>query len=248
MVVDYEAGLSVDWPRDEKGVEDLRQFLKDARLYDKIRSQPPKKQPPVIQDPRYEAMRPYVSGKKRVFIEANSRKAIAEALLFAEKEQLKIVITGGADAWKLADELKKRDVSVIVGPTMRSPLESWDPFDATYTNPARLFEAGVPFCIRSDNASNSRNAPIEASLAVAYGLPEEEALKSVTLNAAKVLGVADKIGSLTPGKTANLIITDGSPLQHTTQIKATFVAGRPYAPESKQTRLFERYLQRLVTK
>ncbi len=245
MVLDYEAGLSLDWPQDEKRVAALKELLKEARLYDAIRSQPDGERPDVIQDPRYEALRPYLHGEKRVFIEADSRKAIAEALLFAEEEKLKIVITGGTDAWKLADELKTRDVPVIVGPTMRSPTDGWDPFDAPYTNPARLHEAGVLFCIRSDNASNSRNVSFEAGIAVAYGLPEEEALKAITLNAARVLGVEESLGSITTGKTANLIITDGSPLQHTTQIKGVFVAGRPHAPESKQTRLYERYLQRL---
>jgi imidazolonepropionase-like amidohydrolase len=245
MVQEYEAGLSLDWPGDEKVVDELRQLLKDARLYDKIQSEPEATRPPVIQDPRYEALRPYLKGDKRVFIEAHSRKEIAQALLFAEEEKLKIVITGGTDAWKLVDELKQREIQVIVGPTMRHPVENWDPFDATYANAGRLFEAGVPFCIRSDNASNSRNVSFEAGICVAYGLPEEEALKAVTLNAAKVLGIDDRVGSLTPGKTANVLIADGSPLQPTTQIKGVFVAGRPYKPESKQTRMYERYLQRL---
>ena len=245
MVLDYEAGLSLDWPQNEERLNELKELLKEARLYDAIRSQPDSEGPEVIQDPRYEALRPYLHGEKRVFIEADSRKAIAEALLFAEEEKLKIVITGGADAWKLADELKTREVPLIVGPTMRSPTDGWDPFDAPYANPARLHEAGVLFCIRSDNASNSRNVSFETALAVAYGLPEEEALKSITLNAARVLGVEESLGSITVGKTASLVITDGSPLQHTTQIKGVFVAGRPHAPESKQTRLYERYLERL---
>src|SRR5205823_8637499 len=197
-----------------------------------------------IRDPRYEALAPYFEGRKRIFLEANSRKDIAEALLFAEKEGLKIVITGGADAWKLAAELKKRDVPVIVGAVMAKPTEEYDPFDASYANPGRLHEAGVPFCIRSNglstagfSASNSRNAPFEAAQAVAYGLPEEEALKAVTLNAAKILQADDRLGSLTAGKLANVLITDGSPLQESTQYKAIFVAGKPYAPESRQTRL-----------
>jgi len=246
MVLDYTSGLSVEWSGDEKVIEELRELLENARLYDRIRSQPEDEQH-VIQDPRFEALRPYVRGEKPVFIEAESRKAIAEAILFAEKEKLKIILTSATDAWKLADELQEREIPVIVGPTMRNPVESWDPFDAPYANPARLHEAGVLFCIRSDNASNSRNVAFEAAITVAYGLPEEEALKAITLNAAKVLGVEEQMGSLTPGKTANLIITDGSPLQHSTQIKGVFVAGVPHAPESRQTRFYERYLQRLET-
>jgi imidazolonepropionase-like amidohydrolase len=252
MVRDYEAGLQINWPGGssaKRQLEQLTEFLSEARLYDKLRSQadslPDDQRPLLIADPRLEAMRPYLAGKKRVFIEADSRKAIAEALLFAEKEKLKIVIAGGTDAWKLADELKKRDVPVIVGPVMRSPVASYDPFDAPYANPGRLYEAGVKFCIRSDNASNSRNAPFEAAMAVAYGLPEDEALRSVTLSAAEILNIDERVGSLTVGKSADLLISDGSPLQITAQIKGVFVEGNPYPPESRQTRFYERYRQRL---
>jgi imidazolonepropionase-like amidohydrolase len=104
----------------------------------------------------------------------------------------------------------------------------------------------VQFCIRSDNASNSRNAPLEAARAVAFGLPEAEALKSVTLNAARLLGIEKECGSITAGKRADLIITDGSPLQTTTQLKATIVGGQAFAPESRQTRLYEKYRARLT--
>jgi imidazolonepropionase-like amidohydrolase len=256
MVVAFEAGLQIDWPdgnENQPRVDQLRDFLNEGRTYAKLKKAAVEGQtPPPIRDPRYEALAPYLRGEKRIFIEADSRKDIAEALLFAEKEGLKIVITGGADAWKLAAELKKRDVPVIVGAVMARPTEEYDPFDAAYANPGRLHEAGVPFCIRSNglstagfSASNSRNAPFEAAQAVAYGLPEEEALRAVTLNAAKILQADDRLGSLTAGKLANVVITDGSPLQESTQYRAIFVAGKPYAPESRQTRLYEKYRGRL---
>lgn len=256
MVLSFEAGLQIDWPGgndNQPRIDQLRDFLNEGRTYAKVKKAAEEsKTPPPIRDPRYEALAPYLSGQKRIFLEANSRKEIAESLLFAEKEGLKIVITGGADAWKLAAELKKREVPVIVGAVMARPLEEYDPFDAAYANPGRLHEAGVLFCIRSNasstagfSASNSRNAPFEAAQAVAYGLPEAEALKAVTLNAAKILQADDKMGSLTARKLANLIITDGSPLQESTQYKAIFVAGKPYAPESRHTRLYEKYRARL---
>ena len=196
-------------------------------------------------DARFEALRPFVRGEKSVHIEADSRQQIVEAVQFAKEESLKIVITGGTDAWKVAALLKEREVPVIVGPTMKHPVEDYDPFDATYANPGRLWEAGVRFCIRSNNASNSRNAPFEAAIAVAYGLPEAEALKSVTLSSAEILGVADRIGSLTPGKRADVIITDGSPLITTSQVRGVIIAGRPFAPESRQTKLAEKYRERI---
>jgi imidazolonepropionase-like amidohydrolase len=280
MVRQLEAGLVINWPSDEKQVDELEAFLDEARRYDRARAQEEALKLPasdgdasdgpsdasddrsadetlstatgllqapsvMIIDPRYEALRPYLRRKKPVLIEAHSRERIAKAILFAEAQQLRVIIAGGTDAWKLADELKRRAVPVIVGPTMREPIESWDPFDATYANPGRLHEAGVLFCIRSDHAANSRNVAFEAAIAVAYGLPETAALEAITLSSARVLGIEDEVGSITPGKIANLVITDGSPLQHTTQIKGTFVAGEPYAPESRQTRFYEKYRQRL---
>lgn len=256
MVLEFESGLQIDWPGgndNQSRVDQLREFLDEGRTYLKLKKAAEESHAvPPIRDPRYESLAPYLRGEKPIFVEAGSRKEIAESLLFAEKEGLKIVITGGADAWKLAVELKQREVPVIVGAVMSRPHEDYDPFDAAYANPGRLHEAGVLFCIRSNarstagfSASNSRNAPFEAAQAVAYGLPEAEALKAVTLNAAKILRADDKLGSLTPGKLANLVITDGSPLQESTQYKAIFVAGRPYAPESRHTRLYEKYRARL---
>ncbi|MCA9071764.1 MAG: amidohydrolase family protein, partial [Planctomycetaceae bacterium] len=247
MVKNYEAGLQVIWPTAKKQQDELHEFLEEARLYDRLRTEA-KKQDRLgpLTDPRLEALRPYIKREKPVFVEAQTRKAIAEALLFAEKEKLDIILTGGTDAWKLADELKNRKVPVILGPVMRSPMSKDDPSDAPYANAGRLFEAGVKFCIRSDDASNSRNAPFEAAMAVAYGLPQEQGLRAVTLSAAEVLGIEDQVGSLTPEKTASLVILDGGPLQHTSNIKGVFIAGKPFAPDSRQIRFYNRYRQRLL--
>lgn len=247
MVQNYESGLQIIWPTAKKQQDELHEFLEEARLYDRLRSEA-KKQDRLgpLTDPRLEALRPYIKREKPVFVEAESRKSIAEALLFAEKEKLDIVLTGATDAWKLAEELKKRKTPVILGPTMRSPLSTNDPSDAPYANAGRLFEAGVKFCIRSDNASNSRNAPFEAAMAVAYGLPQEQGLRAVTLSAAEILGIEDQVGSLTPSKTASLVILDGGPLQHTSNIKGVFIAGKPFTPDSRQIRFYNRYRQRLL--
>jgi imidazolonepropionase-like amidohydrolase len=256
MVLSLESGLQIDWPGgndNQPRIDQLRDFLNEGRTYAKLKKAAEEsKTTPPIRDPRYESLGPYLRGEKRIFVEANSRKDIVEALLFAEKEGLKIVLTGARDAWKLAPELKKREIPVIVGAVMARPFEEYDPFDAAYANPGRLHEAGVLFCIRSNgfstagfSASNSRNAPFEAGEAVAYGLPETEALKAVTLNAAKIIQADDKLGSVTGGKLANLVITDGSPLQETTQYKAIFIAGKPYPPESRHTRLYDKYRARL---
>ena len=255
MVLEYELGLRVHWPTDssdakrKQRADEFRLLIEQARQYHKLLdAAKAAKRPGPIGDPRLDALGPYISGTRPVLVEAHSRQAIVEAIEFADAEKLKLIITGGTNAWKVADQLKTRDIAVIIGPVMRAPVQSWDPSDAPYANPGRLFEAGVRFCIRSNNASNSRNAPFEAATAVAFGLPEAEALKSVTLGAARVLGIDKQVGSLEVGKLANLVILDGSPLQITSQVKGVFVAGEPFRPESRQTRFYERYRRRLKAK
>ncbi len=249
MVHVDSAGMRINWPgaRETRDVfEQLKQWIAAAKRYDAVRADA---KDGVVSDvpidPRYEALRPYVRGEKPFHIEADSQQHLTEALQFAEKEKLKIVLCNAADAWKMTDALKKADTPVIIGPVMRKPLHDHDPFDAPYANAGRLHDAGVKFAIRSNNAANSRNAPFEAGMAVAYGLPEDAGLRSVTLAAAEILGVADQCGSITVGKRADLVILDGSPLQVTSQVKGVVVGGKPFAPVSRQTMLYEKYRERL---
>ncbi len=245
MTLQLEAGLVIRWPRGEsakKRIDQLRELFGRARVYERARQ---RKGTTTLLDPRLEALLPYLHGQKPVLVEAHSRKQIVQALQFAEQQKLRLVLVGATDAWKVASELKRRKVPVIVGKVMRGPVESYDPSDAAYANAGRLYEAGVRFCFRSDSSTNSRNLPFEAAMAVAFGLPESAALRALTLSAAEILDVRDQLGSITPGKLANLVITDGSPLQPATHILGVFIAGRPYPPESRHTRLYRRYRQRL---
>jgi len=254
MVFEMEAGLHLLWPsgKERKGpIEALKRHLAAARLYDAARTRETEDRiagrggAPLLVDPRFEALRPYVRGERPVFVEAESRQDILDVLHFASQEKLRVILCGAVDAWKVADRIRDAGISVIVGPVMRKPQEDYDPFDAPYANAGRLHEAGIRFCFRSDTASNSRNVPFEAAMAAAYGLPEPQALRGVTLSAAEVLGIADRLGSLTPGKWASMIITDGSPLQPTTQIEGILIQGKPFAPESRQTRFYEKYRARI---
>jgi imidazolonepropionase-like amidohydrolase len=190
-------------------------------------------------------MLPYLHGDKPVIISAERRPEIVDALKLADDLKLKIILSGATDAWKVADELKKRDVPVIVGPVMSLPVEKDDPYDAPYANAAKLHKAGVRFCIRSTGSSNARNLPYEAAMAASYGLPPDEALKAITVYPAQILGVADQLGSIETGKRANLVLATGDILQASTQVQAVFIDGKPLEPTSKQTRLYERYRERL---
>jgi imidazolonepropionase-like amidohydrolase len=196
-------------------------------------------------NPRLEALVPYAKGARPVVIQANRKQEIVEALQLADDLKLKVILSGAVDAWKVADELKKRKVPVICGPVMVLPPERYDPYDAPYACPARLYEAGVPFCIRSAGTTNTRNLPYEAAMAASFGLPPDEALKAVTLYPAQILGVEKELGSIAVGKRANLVLANGDLLQASTQVLAVFIDGRPLPPTSKHTRLYERYRERL---
>lgn len=226
--------------RDEK-LRRLRELFAQAIVYDDGRKQNPK-QP---RNPRIEALVPYARGEKPVVVQAFRKADIEEAIKLADDLKLKLVLSGGNDAWKLAYALKTRNIPVIVGPIMSMPQEQEDAFDAPFTNVAKLRDAGVRYCIRSAGASNTRNLPYEAAFAISYGLSPDEGLKSVTLYPAQILGVADELGSIEYGKRANLVLSTGDPLQVTTQVQAVFIDGRPLEPTSKQTRLYERYRERL---
>jgi imidazolonepropionase-like amidohydrolase len=160
--------------------------------------------------------------------------------------KLRLILSGGAEAWKVTDELKKKDVPVILGPVMAPPRDAGDRYDSSYSAAGKLHAAGVRFCIRSGGSNNVRNLPYEAAMAVAYGLPPEEGLKAVTTYPAEILGVADRLGDIAAGKRANLVLATGDVLQPTTQVLSVFIDGRPYEPTNKQTRLYDKYRQRLT--
>lgn len=228
--------------RDEK-IRKVKELFKQALAYDEARRASSNQPHPT--DPRLEALVPYAKGEKAVVIQANKKADIQEAFKLADDLKVKMILSGGTEAWKVTEELKKRNVPVLVGPIMAMPSESYDPYDSAYTCAAKLYQAGIKFCIRSGGSTNTRNLPYEAAMAVSYGLPPEEGLKSVTLYPAEILGVSDRLGTIDAGKMANLILTDGDPLQATTQVLGLFINGNPVEPTSKQTRLYERYRERL---
>ncbi len=234
-------GRAIARKQREEKVRRLKELFQQAVVYDDARKQSSGR--PV--NPRLEALVPYARGLKPVVVQANRKPEIQAALKLADELKLKVVLSGGIEAWKVADELKKRQVPVIVGPILTLPQERYDPYDAPFACPAKLHAAGVRFCIRSTGTTNTRNLPYEAAMAASYGLPPEEALKAVTLYPAEILGVADRLGSISEGKRANLVLTNGDLLQASTQVLAVFINGRLLAPTSKHTRLYERYRERL---
>lgn len=196
-----------------------------------------------------EAMGPAVRGEVPVIIRADTEWEIRHVLLFLEEfPMLRGVILGGREASEVAEELAAAGVPVILNhdaayqPTPDRDLS----ITASYRNAARLVAAGVTVGFSSDEGSGGdglvRNLPYTAAWSVAFGLPEEAALRAVTLNNARILGLEDRMGSLEPGKRADVIVTDGSPLQMLTTIRHMFVGGVEVDPmDNKHTRLYEEF-------
>ena len=204
---------------------------------------------PVAIDLRWEAMIPVFAGSLPVFAHVQDLAQIRHAMHLADEYGLKLVLVGGADAWRVADLLAERDIPVIVSNVLRLPLRRWEDYDTPYANPAKLAEAGVTFSIATPGgtfaAAHVRDLPNEAAMAVAYGLDAEEAVKAVTLYPARILGVDDRLGSLEAGKDATFIVTDGNPLDIRTQVERAFVQGREIELSSRHTSLYEKYSERL---
>jgi imidazolonepropionase-like amidohydrolase len=179
-----------------------------------------------------------------VIVHADEVRQITAAVAFADEEKLKLIIAGGYDAPKCAALLKEHDIPVIVGGTYRLPRRRADGYDTAYALPADLHAAGIRYCISSSGrfgASNVRNLPYHAAAAIGFGLPEDEALKSITLYPAQILGVADRVGSLEVGKDATMFIADGDPLETPTQVDAAWIGGRKVELNDRHKRLYRKY-------
>lgn len=246
-------GPRADDPNDGGGSDDaiqqVERFFRDARLYAQAQ-RADEKFSDARRDPRFDAMAPYVLGERPTMFRAESYKAILEALIFADELKLKPVILGGRDAWKLADVLAARQIPVIYEGVFDIPSgvpgldNAGDDWDANYRAASVMAEAGVKFCFSHRSADLAKLVPFEAGFAVAHGLDPQTALRAMTLTAAEILGVSDRLGSLEPGKLATLIITTDHPCQTTCVVKRAFITGKPVALESKHSRDAARFQAR----
>ncbi len=263
MAIEPDAGLMINWPSMrtfrsrwmQTSEEDQRKQTRESiqRIDDACNAAEAyfasrDADAAIGEDLRYAGMKPVLDGSKPVFIRANQVEQIESAVLWAVGRGLKPVIVGGADADKCADLLKKHDVGVIITGTHTEPARRDDPYDDSFTRPARLEAAGIRWCLGTTGGSfetaHERNLPYHAATAVAYGLDRDKALRGITLSAAEILGVADELGSLDLGKRATLIITDGDPLEITTNVEMAFIDGRAIDLENKQTALAKKYREK----
>ena len=191
-----------------------------------------------------EAMAKVVNREIPVLLSANGERDIKNAVEWAQRQNIRYVITGGREAWKIAEWLAERDVPMILGPSQAMPNGTDPSYDEAYANAGKLYNAGVKIAFATFNSSDSRTLPYEAAQAVPYGLPREAALEAVMKNGAEMLGLGDRMGTIEAGKIANLIVTDGNPLEIQTQVLDLFILGRQVSTDNKHKSLYEKYRAR----
>ena len=224
-------------------VRQLYDFMRDAKAYAAVSGSTNGRNAGVRTNLVMQAMIAVVRGEQPVVFDVDTEEQIRGVLALADTFDLKVILRGASEGWKLADELARREIPVIVGPLTRAP-EPDAPYDAIFANPGVLARAGVKIAFQTNNASDSRNLPYNAALATAYGLDPDAALRALTINPAEIWGVADRYGSLAPGKVANLIVTTGDPLDVRSTVKHLFIRGRPIPFTDKHTELYERFMAR----
>lgn len=229
----------------KKQKRDLEEFVTRAAHYAEVKALAAKDAAIKHEvDLKLEAMVPYVRGEKPVVFEANAYREMLDAIEFAEKHKLRIVLRGATQAWKIADELAKKDIPVILGSTLTYPRGDSEPWDSIYRCAGVLARAGVRFCFASGDASSAYDLGFDAGMAVAHGLTKEKAEYALTLGAAKILGIDERVGSIEPGKLADLIVTTDTPLQAVSQVSHMFIAGAPIELTSLHTESYERFKNR----
>ncbi|HXT29847.1 MAG TPA: amidohydrolase family protein, partial [Vicinamibacterales bacterium] len=222
--------------RDDRLAEISRMFAA-ARAYGKGGADRPK-------DLVLEALVPVVEGRLPLFTNVSGDANIREAVAFAEREKVKLIVAGATDAQLVAPLLKEKNIPVVIGTVLTTPQRE-DAFHAApYQTAGELAKAGVKIAFATSDAAYARNLPFHAAMSVAWGLDREEALKGLTINAAEILGIADRVGSLEAGKDANLFISNGDPLEAKTQVTRVVIEGRDVGLDNKHLALYQKYLAR----
>ncbi|HXV14983.1 MAG TPA: amidohydrolase family protein [Candidatus Krumholzibacteria bacterium] len=274
MAIDASAALVINWPgivtrrfdsttfsfketpyedakeEAKKRQNELREWVEAARHYRQAKGAEHSR---AGADQKLAALAACLEGKKPVVIQADSKRDIEAAIAFADEAGLTMILAGGAEAWKVKETLAEKKIPVILARTQSLPREEDDPYDRPYSNPAMLREAGVRIAFASgagggggggSGAHSSRTIPYEAAMATGYGLSEEDAMKALTVWPAEIFGVADRLGSLEAGKAANVIVTDGSPLEITSNVRHLIIAGREISTDNKHEASYEKYSSR----
>ncbi|MFV8838981.1 amidohydrolase family protein [Salinimicrobium soli] len=230
----------------EKKMKELEEVWEKIAQYHKLDSVKAVGKTSVSMDyyPEMKALLPVYRKKVPLLIEVNSANDIKNALKWIKEKDIKAILTGVEEGHRVADEIAKANVPVVVGPTLSTPSRDYDRYDRSYSNPALLKKAGVKVAIRTMDAENVRNLPYNAGFAAAYGMSKEEALKAITIVPAEIFQVADKLGSIEEGKQATLFVSTGDPFETSTDVEHVFINGWKIPMVSRHTQLYEEFLKR----
>ena len=267
MAIEPSVGLVLEWPsletrefdfstfsvrekkfseakRDyDRTVDELGDWIEAARQYDHSRSNAGSGTA-VEQDHALEAVARVARGELPLLVVADRARAIRDAVAFAEEHGVRLVLASGRDAAMEADLLAEKEVPVILGAVQALPVQEDDAYDGPFTAPGRLHAAGVRIAFGTFDSSSARVLPYETATAVAYGLDPEAALRALTLGAAEILGLDDRLGSIEAGKWANLIVTDGDPLEVRTEVRHVIIRGRDVDLSNRHSRSYELFRSR----
>jgi len=266
MLIKKSAAMVISWPQIETQTFDFATFSRKEKPYADAKQEYDKQVTEITdwverarhyaqvmdkssaakydRDLKLEALAPVVRGELPVLVFANRAREIRNAVEFCDKQRLRMILAGGEEAYKVKDLLRSKGVPVILRPVLSLPPEEDDPYDRLLSQPAELAAAGVKFAFASFDNSFARRLGQNAANAVAHGLPYEEALKAVTIYPAQIFGLADQIGTLEQGKLANVIVTNGDPLELTTDVKYLFIRGQLTSLDNRHLRLYEKYSKR----
>lgn len=255
---ELRVGLHLNWPQAaiitawwmERTPEEQKKEMEQNKaalgtLFDDARSYmiAKKADPSLPQDSRWEAMLPIFSGELPVYIYANDYRQIEDAVAFSKKYGFRMILTGGRESWKLISLLKENNIPAIYGNVDDMPLRPDDDYDQSFKIPKLLQDAGVKFCVATFDNWNARNLPFQAGYTVAFGLTKDQAIRSITLSAAEILGVAKDLGSLEVGKKATLFVSRGDILDPMSAgVTMEYIEGRKVDLDNKQLELYRKYL------
>ncbi len=247
-------GVHMEWPRQmlpprwwmnetkerenekyDEQVKSIMKLISDAKSYTSIDQ--------ADKNLKLEAMRGVLDGSQRLYVAANDAREIIQAITSLKKAGIpNVVLVGGADSWRVTDLLKKNEIPVIVEETHSLPARDDEHIDLKYRLPALLQDAGIMVAVQYEDVMSSRNLAFQVGSVAAYGTSKEMALQMITLNAAKILGIAQRTGSLESGKDANIIVSKGDLLDmRSNEVTHSFIVGREVVLDGKQELLYERF-------
>jgi len=223
----------------DQQLREIQTFFQEAKAYCAIKN-------PEVREVRFEGLRGVLDGKQTLYVHADDAKSIQEAINFKVSQTIaQMAIVGGYDAHLVAEQLKQHNIAVLLRRVHELPMYGEDDVDLPFKLPAMLHAAGVTFALQNEGdmeRMGTRNLPFYAGTAVAYGLPYEEAVRSLTQTPAKILGIDARCGTLEIGKDATLFISTGDALDmRTNALTHAFIEGREIELRSKQTDLYEKY-------